>query len=117
MSHKYLRYEMKHVLTGLLSSAAVFARPRDASPGQRERQRRQIRSRSSSASSADQTPRWSAYDVAVGEPFPAVTGANAFYGTNGVAPLGTMTAVITPTRPCEILKDTTNGRETVVCGL
>ena len=46
--------------------------------------------------------------------YPAVHGAYAFEGPNGVRPLGTMTA---PTRSCPLILDTTNGRETVVCGL
>ena len=110
---------MKHVLTGLLSSAAVLAVL--AAPAVAKGNGNDARFEANQAQlhpwSADQTPRWSPYDVDVGELYPAAPGADAFYGPNGVRQLGTMTAVTAPTRPCEIVKDTTNGRETVVCGL
>jgi hypothetical protein len=106
---------MKHVLTGLLSSAAVLAvfcaTPALALGGDANAEADQAQLH---PWSADQTPNWSPNDVAIGELYPAVPGADAFYGPNGIRPLGAMAA---PTRSCPILLDTTNGRETVVCRL
>ncbi len=106
---------MKYVLTGLLSSAAIFA-VMGATPA--------LANGADANAEADQaqlhpwmpnqTPDWSPNDVAIGELYPAVPGANAFYGVNGIRPLGTITA---PSRSCPIVLDTTNGRETVVCRL
>jgi len=104
---------MQYVLTGLLSSAAVFAvlcaTPALANGGDAnfEADQAQIH-----PWSTDQAPDWTPHDVAVGELYPRVPGAQAFYGPNGVRPLGAMTA---PTRTCPIVHDVTNGRETVVC--
>ena len=89
---------MKYVLTGLLSSAAVFAvlcaTPALANGGDAnfEADQAQIHPRS-----ADQTPDWSRHEVAVGELYPRVLGAQAFYGPNGIRPLGAMAA---PARTC-----------------
>jgi hypothetical protein len=106
---------MKSVLIALLSSAAVFAvlceTPALAGNGNDARfeaDQAQIH-----PWAADQSPDWTPHDVAVGELYPKVPGAQAFYGPNGERPLGAMNAV---TRSCPIVKDTTNGRETVVCG-
>ena len=106
---------MKHVLAALLSSAAVFAvlcaTPALAANGNDPRfeaDQAQLH-----PWAANQSPDWSPYDVAVGEPYAAVPGAHAFYGPNGERPLGAMNA---PTRSCPVVLDTTNGRETVVCG-
>ena len=108
---------MKQVLTGLLTSSAVFAAlcatpalaRGNGNDGRFEADQAQIHPQS-----ADQTPRWSPNDVALGELYSAVPGAYAYYGPNGAMPLGTVNA---PSRFCPIVKDTTNGRLTVVCGL
>ena len=36
---------------------------------------------------ANQAPYWSPYNVGIGEPYPAVPGAFAYYGPNGPRPL------------------------------
>jgi hypothetical protein len=107
---------MKYVLTGLLSSAAVFAvigvTPAFAGNGgdaNAEANQAQFH-----PMEANQTPDWTPGQVAVGETYRAVPGQNAFYGPNGVRELGTTSA---PTRSCPLVYDATNGRETVVCGL
>jgi len=107
---------MKRISVALLSSAAVFAvlcgtsaLAANGNDARFEADQAQLH-----PWAADQSPRWSPNEVAVGEPYPAVPGADAFYGPNGERPLGSMNAV---TRRCPIVLDTTNGRETVVCGL
>lgn len=63
----------------------------------------------------NQSPDWSRREIALGELYPAAPGGDGFYGPNGVRPLDSVTA---PTRPCPpLVLDTTNGRETEVCGL
>ncbi len=108
---------MKYALTGLLSSAAVFA-VLSATPALANGNGGDARFEADQAQihpwSVDQTPDWSRHDVAVGELYPKVPGAQAFYGPNGERPLGEVTA---PTRSCPIVHDATNGRETVVCRL
>ena len=107
---------MKSLPTVLLSSAAVFAALcvtpalANGNDPRFEANQAQIHQRE-----PNQSPDWSPYDVAVGELYPAAPGGDAFYGPNGVRPLGSVTA---PTRLCPPLTlDTTNGRETMVCGL
>jgi hypothetical protein len=106
---------MKYVLTGLLSSAAVFA-VLCATPALAVGNGNDANFEADQAQihpwSADQTPDWNRHEVAVGELYPKVPGAQAFYGPNGIRPLGAMAV---PTRTCPIVLDTTNGRETVVC--
>jgi hypothetical protein len=107
---------MKLMLTALLSSAAVFAVlcETPALAGNGNDARFEADQALIHPWAANQSPDWSANEVAVGEPYPAVPGAQAFYGPNGERPLGAMAP---PTRSCPIVHDTTNGRETVVCGL
>ena len=106
---------MKHTLTGLLSSAAVLAvlcatpALANGSDARAEADQAQLH-----PWMPNQSPRWYPNDVAIGELYPIVPGAQAFYGPNGVRPLGAMAP---PARSCPIVPDATNGRETVVCGL
>ena len=106
---------MKHLLIGTLSSVAalafVCATPALANGGDANGEADQAQFH---ASEPNQTPDWAPGQVAVGEIYPAVPGAYAFEGPNGVRPLGIVTA---PTRSCPLVLDTTNGRETIVCGL
>ena len=106
---------MKHLLIGVLSSAAalavVCATPALANGGDANGEAAQAQFH---PSEPNQTPDWAPGQVAVGEVYRAVPGEDAFYGPNGVRPLGTVTA---PTRSCPLILDTTNGRETIVCGL
>jgi hypothetical protein len=108
-------YNVKAFLTGFLSSAtlvvALSMTPAldNGSDARFEADQAQIH-----PISADQTPDWSSGDVAVGELYPKVPGAAAFYGPNGERPLGSMAV---PVRSCPLILDTTNGRETVSCGL
>jgi hypothetical protein len=84
---------MKHILAGLLSSAAVFAilcatpalavgNGGDANGEANQAQFHPLE--------ANQTPDWAPGRVAVGEVYPAVRGEHAFYGPNGVRPIGTV---------------------------
>jgi hypothetical protein len=106
---------MKHLLIGVLSSAAVLAvvcaTPALANGGDANAEANQAQIH---PWEANQTPDWTPNEVAVGELYPAVHGAYAFEGPNGVRPLG---AIPAPSRSCPLILDTTNGRETVVCGL
>lgn len=107
---------MKSLSIALSSAAAVFATlcvtPTLAGNGSDPRfeaSQAQIH-----PSEADQSPDFSPHDVAVGELYPAAPGRDAFYGPNGLRPLGSVTA---PTRSCApVVLDTTNGRETEICG-
>lgn len=107
---------MRESLTGLLPSAAIFA-VLCATPALAGGNGGDANSEANQAQlhpeSANQTPDWTPSGVAIGEVYQAVPGAYAFYGPNGIRPLGTITA---PTRSCPIVQDTTNGREIVVCG-
>lgn len=107
---------MKQIVTGLLSSAAVFAmlcvtpalavgNGGDANGEAAQAQFHPME--------PNQTPDWAPGQVAVGEVYEAVPGEYAFYGPNGIRRLGT---VGSPTRSCPLVFDATNGRETVVCG-
>jgi hypothetical protein len=84
---------MKHPVAVLLSSAALLAvlgeTPVLAFGGDArfEADQAQLHPWES-----NQTPNWSANDVALGEPYRAVPGRYAFYGPNGIRPLGMMTA-------------------------
>ena len=106
---------MKLVLTALLSSAAAFAVlcQTPALAGNGNDARFEADQAQMHPWAADQSPDWSPNEVAVGELYPKVPGAQAFYGPNGERPLGAMNAV---TRSCPIVHDASNGRETVVCG-
>ena len=107
---------MKHLLIGVLSSAAalafVCATPALANGGgdaNAEADQAQFH-----VSEPNQTPDWAPGQVAVGEVYRGVPGEDAFYGPNGVRALGIVSA---PTRSCPRILDTTNGRETIVCGM
>ena len=106
---------MRHLLIGALSSAAVLAiacgTPALANGGDANAEANQAQFH---ASEPNQTPDWTPGQVAVGELYPAVPGEYAFEGPNGVRPLGSVSA---PIRSCPLILDTTNGRETVVCGM
>jgi hypothetical protein len=106
---------MKYILTGLLSSAAVFAvvcatpaLATGAGDANAEADQAQFH-----PMEPNQTPDWAPGQVAVGEVYPAVPGEYAFYGPNGIRPLGRVSSA---TRSCPLVLDTTNGRETIVCG-
>ena len=107
---------MKYALAGFLSSAAVFAvlcatpalAAGNGGDANFEADQAQIHPRQ-----ANQTPDWSPDDVAVGELYPAVPDAHAFYGPNGERPLDRVPAA---TRSCPLVLDATNGRETIICG-
>ena len=107
---------MKHGMTGLLSSAAVFA-VLCATPAVANGNGGDANAEANQAQihpwEANQTPDWAPGQVAVGELYPAVPGAHAFYGPNGERPLDTIPPA---TRSCPLVFDATNGRETVVCG-
>lgn len=106
---------MTQLLTGLLSSAAILAvlcatpacAAGNGGDANGEANQAQLH-----PSSADETPDWIPSGVAIGEVYQAVPGEYAFYGPNGIRPLGTVGAA---TRSCPIVQDNSNGRETVVC--
>lgn len=106
---------MKHLLIGALSSAAALAlvcmTPAMANGGDGNAEANQAQIH---PMEANQTPGWNPTEVAVGELYPAVPGEYAFEGPNGVRPLG---RVGTSVRSCPLIFDTTNGRETIVCGM
>jgi hypothetical protein len=106
---------MKHLLIGVLSSAAVLAvvcaTPALANGGDANGEADQAQIH---PGEPNQSPDWTPNEVAVGELYPVVPGEYAFEGPNGIRPLG---AISPPTRSCPIVLDTTNGRETVVCGM
>jgi hypothetical protein len=107
---------MKRVLTGLLFSTAAFAAlcaPPALANGNGGDANAEANQAQIHPQEANQTPDWAPGQVAVGEVYPAVPGENAFYGPNGPRQLGRVTL---PTQSCPLLRDTTNGRETVVCG-
>ena len=85
---------MKHLLTGVLSSAAVFA-VLCATPAVANGNGGDANAEANQAQihpwEANQTPDWAPGQVAVGELYPAVPGEYAFDGPNGVRPLGTIT--------------------------
>lgn len=85
---------MKRLFIALLSSAAVFAvlYETPALAGNGNDPRFEADQAQLHPWQADQTPRWSPSAVPVGEPYPAVPGAYAFYGPNGVRQLGIVTA-------------------------
>jgi hypothetical protein len=87
---------MTHVLAAILSSAAVFAVlcETPALAGNGNDPRFEANQAQLHPGEANQAPDWKPNDVPVGEPYPAVPGAYAFYGPNGVRPLG---MVSTPT--------------------
>ena len=82
---------MKQVLTGLLTSSAVFAAlcatpalaRGNGNDGRFEADQAQIH-----AQSADQTPRWSPNDVALGELYSAVLGPTPIMGQTAPCRLG-----------------------------
>lgn len=106
---------MKRGMTGLLSCTAIFA-VLCATPALAAGNGGDANFEANQAQihpwEADQTPDWAPGEVALGEVYPKVPGADAFYGPNGIRRLGAMAA---PTRSCPIVLDATNGRETVVC--
>lgn len=107
---------MKYLLTGLLSSAAVFA-VLCATPALATGNGGDANGEAEQAQfhpmEPNQAPDWAPGQVAVGEVYPAVRGEHAFYGPNGIRQLGTVGVA---TRSCPLVFDTTNGRETIVCG-
>ena len=107
---------MKHLWIGLLSSAAAlaFACATPALAGNGGDANGEANQAQLHPWQADETPDWAPNQVAIGELYPAVPGHNAFYGPNGERPLGKVTAA---TRSCPLVFDTTNGRETILCGL
>ena len=85
---------MKLIFTALLSSAAAFAvlYETPALAGNGADPRFEANQALLHPAEANQAPYWSPSSVAVGEPYPAVPGAYAFYGPNGVRPLGMVIA-------------------------
>ena len=80
---------MKRVLAGLLPAAlfaVVFATPAFANGNGGD-----VTAEGNQAQlhpwSANQAPYWSPYDVGIGEQYPAVPGAYAYYGPDGPRPL------------------------------
>ncbi len=84
---------MKRLFIALLSSAAVFAvlyeTPALANGNDPRFEANQAQLH---PWEPNQTPGWSANSVPIGEPYPAVPGAYAFYGPNGARQLGIVTA-------------------------
>jgi hypothetical protein len=85
---------MKLILTALLSSAALFAvlGETPAFAGNGNDPRFEADQALLHPWEANQAPDWKANEVPVGEPYRAVPGAYAFYGPNGVRPLGMVSA-------------------------
>jgi hypothetical protein len=85
---------MKLIFTAILSSAAAFAvlYETPALAGNGSDPRFEANQALMHPSEPNQSPDWSLSNVPVGEPYPAVPGAYAFYGPNGVRPLGMVTA-------------------------
>lgn len=83
---------MKHTFATLLVSAAVFTALCETpalalgADARAEANQAQLH-----PWEANQTPYWSANDVAIGEVYRAVPGESAFYGPNGVRRLGIVT--------------------------
>ena len=85
---------MKLIFTALLSSAAAFAvlYETPAFAGNGSDPRFEANQAQLHPWEPNQSPDWSPSNVPVGEPYPAVLGAYAFYGPNGVRALGMVTA-------------------------
>ena len=107
---------MRHLLIGALSSAAVLAvvcaTPALANGGDANGEANQAQFH---PSEPNQTPDWAPGQVPVGEVYRSSPPARTpFTGRTASDRSGSVTA---PIRSCPLILDTTNGRETIVCGM